>query len=83
VRVVRIAGQAAAGLVDLADPAQDRDAVPALLTVPDCVIAKVPDRLLRELLVCAFSSCRQTMSGPDSSSQRNSTGSRPFTPFTL
>ena len=31
----------------------------------------------------AFSSCRQTMSGAASSSQRSNTGSRPFTPFTL
>src|SRR5258707_8657258 len=31
----------------------------------------------------AFSSCKQTMSGIDSLSQRSNTGRRPFTPLTL
>ena len=50
-RVVGIAGQAAPRLVDLADAAEDRDAVPALLAVPDRVVAQVADRRFGKLLL--------------------------------
>jgi hypothetical protein len=53
---VRIAGQASPGLMDLADPAQDRDAVPAFLAVPDRVIAKVADRASGNFSCGAFNS---------------------------
>ena len=84
VAVVGIARQAAPGLDRLAAARQDRDAVPALLPVPDRAVAGVADRCLGELLARgAFSSCRQTTSGWASASHRSSTGSRPLTPFTL
>ena len=51
---VGVVGQAAAGLDRLADPAQDRDSVPALLAVPDRRIAERLDRFAREGLVGAF-----------------------------
>src|SRR3546814_369107 len=42
---------AAPRFVNLADPAQHRDPVPAALPVPDHVIARVADRLLGEFLL--------------------------------
>ena len=44
VRIVRIAGQAAAGFHRLGAACEDRDAVPALLPVPDRAIARGADR---------------------------------------
>ena len=82
VRVVRIAGQAAPRLVDLA-LGQDRDAVPALLPVPDRVVAGSRIAFSGNFSSGAFSSCRQTTSGSACSSQRSSTGSRPLIPLTL
>jgi hypothetical protein len=39
VRVVRIPGQTAMRLVDFADAAEDRDVIPALLPMPDSLVA--------------------------------------------
>jgi hypothetical protein len=83
VAVVGIAGQTAAGLVNLPDAAEDGDAVPALLAVPARRVARVGDGLRGEALVGLLSSCRQTMSGWVWSSQRSRTERRPLTPLTL
>src|SRR5688572_19825333 len=49
--VLGVAGEPAAGFDRLADPAQDRDAVPAFLAVPDARIAGALELLLREAFV--------------------------------
>lgn len=50
-RRIRIAGQAARGFVNFADAAQDSDAVPALLAMPDRLVAQTPDSALREFFL--------------------------------
>src|ERR1700722_13435294 len=54
VTVVRIAGKPAARFVDLTHTAQNRDAIPALLAVPDCIVTEFADRLFRKLLLRRF-----------------------------
>src|SRR5690606_27514080 len=49
--VPRQPGEPAPGLVNLADPAEDRHPVPTRLAMPDRFVAEVADRSLGELLV--------------------------------
>lgn len=51
VAVVRIAGKTAAGFVDLSDAAENGDAIPALLPLPDRVVAEIADRFVRKFLL--------------------------------
>ena len=51
---VGVVGQGAAGLDRLADPAEDRDSVPAALAVPDGGIAERFDGVRRERLIGAL-----------------------------
>jgi hypothetical protein len=83
VQVVRVAGQATAGLDGLGPSCQDGNPVPALLAVPDRAVADCLDRGCRELPVGGLKSCRQATSGSVSASQRSSTGRRPLMPLTL
>lgn len=80
--VVRIARQAAAGFMNLADAAEEGDAVPTLLAVLDRVVSESRNACSGKVSSGAFSSCRQTTSGPRNSSQRNSTGKRLAMPLT-
>ena len=83
VGVVRIAGQAAPGLLRLLAPGEDGDAVPALLAVPDGLVAGLADRVDRELLVRRLQLLQAGDVRPRLASQRSSTGSRALTPLTL
>ena len=68
VRIVGIAGQAAAGFHRLGATGEDRHAVPAFLPVPDRAVAGGRIAAAGNLSSGAFSSWRQTISGAASCS---------------
>ena len=83
VQILGIARQHAASLDGLGSAREDRDAVPAFLAMPDDAVARIAYRASGNRSCGAFNSCRHTISGRDSSSQRSRDGSRAVMPLTL